>query len=490
MDLAWTKQLRTSPSSVRYLSDSDTVVVDAPAGDGGETELRCYAGDNGSFRGRTWIEGAVADVAYAEGADTTFVWSAEDRLYAIDADTTTVRWETVAVPSGLSSVTKDAVFVYDSAILRAYASGDGDDWWATVLPSDEYGTADWLRHIDGTLLLGMGEVKTYTRQIVGIDAETGEERWRYEPDGGVRDVLFREDVIVAVESADTANSAVVRLDPGTGGEQWRYISDGVDPSIVFVGEAIHLFDDGSVVALDPETGSMSWRSAVAGAMGEISVDLHALGGTLVAETRDSGEHSIVTLDTATGDPGWEAEVGGGVTTIDRRESEGGDLYVGTDDGTLHRIAGTTGRIRWTFEGDEKVTRVDASAAPILTGDGTAVYAVSADDGRTKWSAGFGSGEWIGLGGHSVVSEAIGGPVRVYNRDDGEVVIKKQGGPAAIGADTVFTVSGGVLGAYRLGGSDTARTETNAVAFCPNCGADLTTYGDPTFCPECGTATPN
>lgn len=351
----------------------------------------------------------MADVAYAEGADTTLVWSAEDRLYAIEADTTTVRWETVAVPNGLSNVTEGAVFVYDSAILRAHASDDGDDRWATVLPSDEYGTADWLRRIDGTLLLGMGEVKTYTRQIVGINAETGEERWRYEPDGGVRDVLFTEDVVVAIESVTTAASAVVRLDADTGGEQWRYTSDTTDPSVVFVGEAIHLFDDGSVVALDPETGSVIWRSAVTGTVGEISVDLHALGGTLLAETRDSGEESIVTLDTATGEPGWEAEIGGSVATIDRHESDGGDLYVGTDDGTLHRIAGTTGRIRWTFEGDRNVTRVDASAAPILTGDDTVVYAVSADDGRTKWSAGFGSGGWIGLGGHSVVSEAIGGP---------------------------------------------------------------------------------
>jgi outer membrane protein assembly factor BamB len=334
----------------------------------------------------------------------------------------------------------------------------------------------------------MGEVKTDTRQIVGVSTETGDERWRYEPDGGVRDVLFTEDVVVAVESVNTADSAVVRLDPSTGGEQWRYISDSIDPSIVFVGEAIHLFDGGSVVALNPETGSVIWRSAVAGAMGEISVDLHAPGGTLLAETQDGGEYSVAKLDTATGDPGWEAEIGGGVATIDRRESDGGDLYVGTDDGSLHRIAETTGRIRWTFEGGN-ATRVNASAAPILTGDGTAVYAVSADNGRTKWSAGFGSGRWVGLGGHSVVSEAVGGPIRVYDRDDGEVVLEKQDGPVAIGADTIFTVSGGVLGAYRLGRSDTARTETNAVAFCPNCGANLTTYDDPTFCPECGTETP-
>lgn len=68
-------------------------------------------------------------------------------------------------------------------------------------------------------------------------------------------------------------------------------------------------------------------------------------------------------------------------------------------------------------------------------------------------------------------------------------MEEQGGPVAIGADTIFTVSGEVLGAYRLGGSDTARIETTAVAFCPNCGADLTAYDDPTFCPECGTETP-
>ena len=489
MDLAWTKQLRTSPASVRYLSDPDTVVIEAPAGNGDETELRFYAGDDGSSRGRTWIEGAVADVEYADIADTTFVWSTENRLYAVEPGTTTVRWETVAVPNGRSSVTEDAVFIYDSKILRSHASDDGDDRWATGLPSEEYGTADWLRRVDGTLLLGMGEVKGYTRRVVGFDTETGEERWQYEPDGGVRDVLFTPEGVVVVESVDTAASAAVRLDPDTGGERWRYVSDSVDPSAVCVGGAVHLFDDGSVAALDLETGSVSWRSAVADVVGQIPVDMHALEGTLLAETRDSGEYSIVTLDTTTGEPGWEAAVGGQVATIDRRESDGGDRYVGTAEGTLHRIEGVTGRIRWTVEIDGNASRVDASAVPILVADGATVYAVSADNGRTKWSAEFGSREWVGLGRHSVVSEAVGGPIRVYDRDDGAVVIEKQSGQAATGADTVFTVSGGVLGAYRLGGSDAARIETNAVAFCPNCGTDLAPYNEPTFCPECGEKTP-
>lgn len=489
MDLVWTKEVRASPSSVRYLSGSDAVIVGAPAGDGDETELRFYAGDDGTYRGRVWIEGEPADVEHAEAADTIFVWSTADQLYAIDPDTTTVRWETVAVPDGVSTATEDAVFVYDSRILRSHAVDEGDDRWATGLPRDEYGTPNRLRRVDGTPLLGRYDINGLNRWIAGFDPDTGDERWQYEPEETALDILVADDAAVAVERADTAASALIRIDPATGEERWRYTGDSVDPAVTVVDGSVHLFDDESVVALDLESGSVIWRSEVSGTVGELNVDLHTLDGDILAETRQGEEYSITQLDTTTGETAWESAVGGEITAIDRRESGGGDVYLGTDGGTVHRIDVSTGRIRWTFDIDEGVTRLDAGATPVLIADGTTGYAVSADDGRVRWSGEFGSRRWTGLGEHSIASEAIGEPVRLYDRRDGDVVLEKGDEPFAFGENIVFTVSGGVLGAYRLGGNGGGSSDTDGVSFCPNCGADLTPDGHPSFCPECETKTP-
>jgi hypothetical protein len=48
---------------------------------------------------------------------------------------------------------------------------------------------------------------------------------------------------------------------------------------------------------------------------------------------------------------------------------------------------------------------------------------------------------------------------------------------------VFTVRSGVLGAYRLGDDVGVSPDGETIPFCPNCGADLVLYGDPSFCPE-------
>ena len=488
MDLVWTKEHRTSPSSVHYLSDPDVVVVGATVED--ETELRFYAGDDGAYRGRVWIEGKPTDVRYAEVADTIFVQSTEDRFHAVDPDTATVRWETLAVPRGVSTATEDAVFVYGSRVLRSHTIDEGDTRWASGLPRDEYGgDADWLRCVDGTLLFGRDDINGRSELTAGFDPDTGDERWQYEPEEGVRDVRFADDAVVAVEWGDTAASALVRIDPVTGEERWRYASDSIDPAATVVDGSAYLFDDESVVALDLEGGSVIWRSEVSGKMGAITVDIHALGPDVFAVTREGEEYRIAQLDTSTGEAAWESAIDGKLATMHRRGPSGDDIYVGTRDGTVQRIDISTGKTRWTFDVGEGVTRLDASTTPILVGDGETVYALSAEDGRVRWSRGFGSRLWAGLGEHSVASEAADGPARLYDRCDGDVLIEKGDEPLAVGADTVFTVSQGVLGAYRLGGTVDESPGGGTVAFCPNCGADLTTYGGPSFCPECGTEIP-
>ncbi len=207
------------------------------------------------------------------------------------------------------------------------------------------------------------------------------------------------------------------------------------------------------------------------------------------ELTDKPGNGKVVHDTSTGEAAWESAIDGKLATMHRRGPSGDDIYVGTRDGTVQRIDISTGKTRWTFDVGEGVTRLDASTTPILVGDGETVYALSAEDGRVRWSRGFGSRLWAGLGEHSVASEAADGPARLYDRCDGDVLLEKGDEPLAVGANTVFTVSQGVLGAYRLGGTADESPGGGTVAFCPNCGADLTTYGGPSFCPECGTEIP-
>lgn len=488
---SWTKDLRDPVSEFRYDPASDTLVVGSEDGDG--TDLRLYAGEDGTYCGRFRIEGDLNRVEYADAADALFVYNSEQEAYAIDPSTATVRWETMADPHNPIAYTRD----YDSVahttdrvwwlssggqLLHCHNTDDGEAIWATGL-SDEYASAEWLRRVDGTVILGYGG-KYGTHAVAGVDPETGEEAWAYRPGpSSSREVVFGDDTVYATRNADDghATRTIARIDPETGEERWTYRVDGVDPSPHPAGDSVFVIDDDSLVRLDADTGSVVWRSGVASRIGEVAEALYVTDGIL-AVVRYDDDRRLVNFDRESGETRWKTEIEGEIEAIER---DADDHYVGTREGLLYRID-ETGDARWSAAVDGRVERIETGADPVLVSIDGRLSGVSRDDGRVRWSSPRESRRWIGYPDH-VVTDEFDEPIRVLDRSDGSTVFETGSEAVELGDRAVFVVSGGTLGAYPLSGepNGSADDADSPASFCPNCGADVSVYEGPNFCPECG-----
>jgi hypothetical protein len=101
----WTTDPRAPVSALRYDSASDTLVVECGDGDG--TDILLYAGEDGTYCGRLRIDGDLDGVDDADAADTLFVYTSEQRAYAVDPSTATVRWAAVTDPHDSVAYTPD-----------------------------------------------------------------------------------------------------------------------------------------------------------------------------------------------------------------------------------------------------------------------------------------------------------------------------------------------------------------------------------------------
>lgn len=161
---------------------------------------------------------------------TVFVGSWDDRLYAIDAATGEERWRFHASDyvderprmDAAPAVTADGVFAAhasgggtfgidrDTGDLRwqepqtgstdfspvvadgtVYTVGNGPSGGSGVVAIDaRSGAVEWRTDLFlnfGSLAVGATDVYVLRSRVVALDRETGEERWRFDPDGSVQD---------------------------------------------------------------------------------------------------------------------------------------------------------------------------------------------------------------------------------------------------------------------------------------------------------------
>lgn len=305
----------------------------------------------------------VRDVVQADGlvlvVSGTTELAAGHALHALETASGRRRWsfrptdwwlEVVAVGEETAFVaTADDALGPDGQTLYAVSLADGGRRWAAEIGDPREGTLG-----DGTVV-----VSAFGR-LYAVDRATGEPLWDRPVNDGVFTTLGAVDgtVVYAFEDPDAdAFSVLVGVDAATGAERWRFDDFGVTATAVRDGTVYA--GGGGVTAIDPADGSTLWASDDSGFLTDASVTadrVYAGGDALRAHARADG-----TVDwTWTPDPAQGgvlvAGVAGGSVFVDAyHDAEPRNQY-------KFLVDAADGDQRWAFEDGTEVTDLAVSAS--------------------------------------------------------------------------------------------------------------------------------
>ncbi|UPW00834.1 PQQ-binding-like beta-propeller repeat protein [Halorussus gelatinilyticus] len=333
-----------------------------------------------------------------------------------------------------------------------YAPGSGDPGYVHAIDA-ETGESVWRFEpagyascapavADGRVYFG-----TWSKKFYALDAATGEQVWASDvghrfgssspavSDGTVYVGTVGDGPMVVSGEEDEEkfeSCAVLALDAESGDERWRYDDFGekenVGSSIAVADGRVYFGGESAVYALDADSGSVAWSREVAT---HPQSSPAVVDGTVYyggpSDAEDGPPARLYALDAKSGETVWTAGIddtslrtspavadgtvyvaasstracllsGGGVATTetddggngtDAARTEDGDSDCsGTNRGRLYALDAASGERRWTAE-----FRTDTRSSPAVA-DGT-VYAGNGDglsavttDGENLWRIGF------------------------------------------------------------------------------------------------------
>jgi len=219
--------------------------------------------------------------------------------------------------------------------------------------------------------------------VVAYDLMEGRIAWR-----ALRRVAHPAGVVVAggIVVAPARDGWVRGLDAGTGEERWRFQAGAdtaafVAPPILLPDGSVAVADiRGRVAALDPATGQARWRADVGA---PVYTAMGVGEGFLVVPTTRA---TLAALDARTGAERWThtasaPHVRYGVPTVTQ-----GAVFVGATDGRFRRLDAATGTETWGYASDGSV-----SAAPLVAGG--VVYVGTMDERLVALDTAGGTERW-------------------------------------------------------------------------------------------------
>ncbi|MEW6635903.1 MAG: PQQ-binding-like beta-propeller repeat protein [Actinomycetota bacterium] len=182
------------------------------------------------------------------------------------------------------------------------------------------------------------------RNVYGVEATTGEERWRLETGGPV---VSSPALAAGVAVIGSDDGAVYGIDPATGKRRWLHLTEGPieAPVVAADGVAYVASRSGELVALDAESGEEIWTSAPA----DVLRTAAAVGPSAVFAVDDN--YDLLAFDRETGRKLWEvlSDSYAGPPLL-----AGGEILVASQDGYVDRFG----------PGGERRGRLDAPGSPI------------------------------------------------------------------------------------------------------------------------------
>ena len=270
----------------------------------------------------------------------------------------------------------DRIFTLDSSAgASAFDAGGRRLWQVDLSPSQEAAnevTGGGLAYDDGTLVAttGFGEV-------IALDPESGDVRWRHRLDAPVSSAPTISDGLVVTVGRD---DMAVGLSLGDGRIQWRQFGAGDSSGILGGGSpaiadqlVVLPFASGEVIAVLAETGVSVWSSTVSGGrrglsrsrIGAISGD-PVVGPESIFVGNQAGK--LVSLESRTGLINWSVDDG----TFGPVWPAGNAVFVVTDRANLKSLSSTDGSERWSvqlpeFADPEDRDGVYVHFGPVLAG---------------------------------------------------------------------------------------------------------------------------
>jgi outer membrane protein assembly factor BamB len=233
---------------------------------------------------------------------------------------------------------------------------------------------------------------TATGYMVALDAETGEELWRFKA-GAVESSPLLDDGTLYFGTFD---HRLYALDAKTGRERWSFeTGEPVKGAPALWHGAVYTGSyDGKVYAVDAESGKLRWSSegqaGLAGAGNFYAGPAIAYGRVYIGNT----DGKIYAFGADSGDLIWSRSTGSYVYSsaaiADRT------VYVGSYDHSFYALDAATGDVRWSFGAGGAV-----SGAPTVM-DGLVyfstlkgrTFALDAESGEVVWR--FDDGEYTPL----------------------------------------------------------------------------------------------
>lgn len=281
--------------------------------------------------------------------------------------------------------------------LLALDRNDGAIQWEVVI-GGAVSSRPMLTHLDeatgryGDLILG-----TDNGELLDLDLESREPRWRYRTDGTIRnEALEREGVIFFANSRDQ----IFALDARTGEWRWQYEQEfqtdftvhgragltlmendpsqpglvgSAEPAVLFTG-----FDNGKVAAIGAGTGEALWLSSVAPADGGDFIDcdstpfIDVARGEVIVSGQSTGVHSFVLSD---GSLRWKFPVRGAGSVVGER---GRTRFVASSLEGVFALD-VEGGLEWNVQLDPGVV-----SDPVLVSD--VVYVTHSEQGLLAFDA--------------------------------------------------------------------------------------------------------
>lgn len=237
-----------------------------------------------------------------------------------------------------------------------------------------------------TVAAGTVFVGTNLGTLEAFDANSGQEQWTFDLDGGLsrcRPVFDEGFVFAGVAGHSVGEGSLHALDANTGMEGWQY-EDGEAKGVAVDDTTVYASAGTRVVALDVVDGSERWafdKSDVGGYFGAPVV----AGGVVAVACEDD---QVYALDTATGDGVWTLATSGDVGSGDNQPvTDGETVYVG-DWETVYAVDPATGRGRWSASVDGTTSMPVLGDGRLYVGGGDTVTALDASSGDVEWSTSF------------------------------------------------------------------------------------------------------
>lgn len=371
----------------------------------------------------------------------------------VDAEPGTALWrfDTDAYTPNPPTVVERTVLVPGMETLYAVDVTDGTEQWKRRCKP---GPGEVVSDGDRVFAAVEGESGQFDT-LTAFDLDSGKVLWKGTPVEGEMigyATIYGSQIVVLSGEYDA-----YCLDKRTGNVEWSWTPNdrgmhSVDEEFVYIGDS-----SGTIYGLDRSNGATEWSLDL-----EVDRTPHPIvtGERIVCSC---GSRGLVSIDRSSMEVCWRY---GTVGLMRMPSIDDERIYMGNTNGRLVAVDRTDGEHAWKFRAEGQIEYPATTGETVyVPSNDSSVYSIDAASGTVNWT--------YDTGSDRVDSPAVASGRLFVAHDDHLTALAIE----SPGRDRDTRV-------WKLGEAD------YAAGYCPECGSDLTAYGQVNFCPDCGAQIPD